>query len=437
MPSRRVSDLVPYGNPILRYALLAALIILASVCFDYKKMQNEYFTVPFFSGAANFEWGRGEVYNEADITRFYELSTREAREAHRVQRSENPEDLKPLPFARRGYLYVSLVARTLFFWMGDLKAVESLQVLVHILITLFVISLLPNRLSRVLFLLLYGVNPIILRYVTFPYYYYWQTIPTALVLPYLLDRNFRFGVSALLVPPLLALVFIVRPTMLLVSIFLVIWLLLRESRTVAVSTAVVCLVCAVAALSPREGGGHGPWHTAYTAIGAYPNPYGIERFSDEFAHKFFEEEVGVPRKWEAGGTFYEKEAIAKYAARVKKEYLDIVRENPLLLLRNAILNYFQSFSIGYLNMSRTLSYLSAFVGFVYCGVLLLKRKILFVVAISLASLTYVPYCAPVQVYMFGSYILLVGSFVDLANDELRRRGTGKPSSPMRTGQARA
>jgi hypothetical protein len=403
-------------KPTAVYVFLALIIAFASELFDLEEMQSAYFTVPFLSGAANFEWGRGWVYNEADITRFYQLETREAKEAHRIPRTEDPEDLKPYHFQKRGFLYVSLAARNLFFWKGDLKAIDSLQVLVHIVITLFFVSLLPRRLSKVLFLLLYGVNPLILRYATFPYHYFWQVIPTALMLPYLLDRKFRFGFFALLVPAVLAFIHTVRPTMVFVSVLLLIWILLRESRAVVISSVAVSLVCAVALYSYDDGFRKGPWHTAYTALGAYPNPYGIERFADEYAHHFFEEEIGEERKWKPGGSFYQDVASTRYTERVKKEYLKIVRENPLLVLRNAILNYFQSFSIGYLNLSRTLSYLSALVGFLYFGVLLLKRRYLFIVAISLASGSFVPYCPPIQIYMYGSYILLVGSLIDLLND---------------------
>jgi hypothetical protein len=59
------------------------------------------------------------------------------------------------------------------------------------------------------------------------------------------------------------------------------------------------------------------------------------------------------------------------------------------------------------------SYFSAAVGFVFCLLLLLKRQFLWILAIAASSATFTPYYPPIQVYMYGSFILIVCAFISL------------------------
>jgi hypothetical protein len=101
----------------------------------------------------------------------------------------------------------------------------------------------------------------------------------------------------------------------------------------------------------------------------------------------------------------------------------VLHERPDLLVRNALLNLFQTFSIGYVTASRPLSYLSALAGLACCVLLLVTRRWLFVLAIAASSVTYALYHPPVPVYLFGTYLLTIGALVDLL-----RRGQNAQSA---------
>jgi hypothetical protein len=398
-------------RPILLYACLGGLILVASVVFDNPKTQGIYLVVPYLSGAANWEPGRGWMYAEADTVRMTALSP-EAREDVRLEPSE---DLVPYAAQAPGYVYIALAARTVFFWMGDLAAVEWLQVLVHVAITLAFVALLQTRLQKALFFLLYGVNPLILYVATFPYYYFWQVIPSALLLAYLLDRRFRYGWWAVPAVALLAFMHTVRPTMVFVSAFFALLLVLRESRPVAAVSVALGLVCGVLLLASRPDEPLNPWHTAYTGIGAWPNPY-VHELSDAPGHELYEKAYGEEHRSGVGGNTSDPVYKKRYRKVTRESYLEILEKSPALLARNAVLNVLGSFSIGYITKSLALSYLSSAVGFAYCLLLLAARRFRFVAAILASCVSFALYFPPVPVYVYGTYILGIGAFVDLWRD---------------------
>ena len=50
-----------------------------------------------------------------------------------------------------------------------------------------------------------------------------------------------------------------------------------------------------------------------------------------------------------GGNYYETSTIRKYQEITKNKVMEIFGENPLLFIKNALLNSLQVFSIGYIN----------------------------------------------------------------------------------------
>lgn len=389
----------------------AVVIVAACVVLDNEKTQDIYLVVPFLSGAANWELGRGWMYAEADTLHMMEL-TPAAREGVRLEPSA---ELVPYAAQAPGYVYIALVARNLFFWMGDLAAAEWLQVLGHVVITLAFLVFLRTRLQKGLFFVLYGLNPLVIYVATFPYYYFWQVVPSALLLAYLLDRRFRYGWWALAAVPLLAFIHTVRPTMVFVSVFFVLLLVLRERRRVAVAAVALGCLCGVLVLGSRPEAGLNIWHTAYTGIGAWPNPY-VTELSDNTGHRLYEEAYGEEHRSSVGGNTSDPLMRKRYRKVTREAYMEVLERSPALLVRNAALNAMESFSIGYITASQTLSYVTAAVGFVYCTVLLLARRFRFVLAILASCVSFAVYFPPVPVYLYGTYILSIGAFVDLWRD---------------------
>jgi len=418
----------------LLYVSLGVAIAGACTVFDNPKTQNIYLVVPFLSGAANWEPGRGWMYAEEDTRRLMAM-TPEEREDVRLEPSE---ELVPYGAQAPGLVYIALVARHAFFWMGDLGALEWLQVAVHVAISLTLVALLRTRLQKVLFFGLYALNPLVIYVATFPYYYFWQVVPSALLVAYLFDRRFRYGWLAVPAVGLLAFLHVVRPTMVFVSALFLFFVFLREPWRVAGAAVALALVCGALLLATRPDEPVNPWHTAYTGIGAWPNPH-VQELSDGPGHILYEEAYGEKLEFGVGGNWSDPVVKERYRRLTREAYLEVARQSPLLLVRNAVLNVFASFSIGYITESQTLSYASAAVGFVYCMVLLAARRLLFVAAILASCVSFTLYFPPVPVYVYGTYILTIGAFVDLWRDprwEARllrllpiRRGTREALGP--------
>jgi hypothetical protein len=213
---------------------------------------------------------------------------------------------------------------------------------------------------------------------------------------------------------LLGLAFITRPTVLFLIIFILIIAFFKNSAKVAILSCIIFLTFVF--LFNRKTENKTVWHTIYIGVGAYPNLY-VTALSDNEAYAIYENQTGEKLNVSTGGNFYDLKVINRYEKLLQKEYMQIVRKAPFMLLKNAILNFFQSFSVGYfVDYPLWVSYLSSFFGFIFFNLLLIKRNFLWIAAIALSSLSFTPYYPPIQAYMFGSYILLVGAFIQLLHD---------------------
>ncbi len=393
-------------------AAIAALVLLASIPFDNTTRRSAPGILPFFSGAAHYEFGQGWRYCEEDFVRFLALPSREARDHYRFE--PDPDcDLRHYDLAAKGYLWVAIAARNVFFWMGDLKAVETVQVIGHIVLTLFVLAQLRRRLSKWLFLLLYGLNPLLLWFASYPVYYFWQAVPGGMVAAYLLRRDMRLGWWTLAVGGLLGFCFAIRPTVVFVSGFLLVLVMLRESWKYAIAGGLVFLLAGFVVF----GGSHqtDPWHTAYVGIAAYPNPY-VQEFHDRAAHRVWEEKSGERLDKGPYGNYREPGVVAETSEAKREAFLAIARESPGMLARNAFFNLLQSFSLGYVTDFPPLTAVSTILGAIVIGVLAWRRRWGFLVAIAASSASFVVFFPPIQIYMYGSYVLLVAAAIDIARE---------------------
>lgn len=398
---------------LLGWAAAAALIVAAALAFDNPYLRAAPLLGPFLSGAANLELGKGWRYSVEDVQRYAALPDDEARARFRFERRPDAE-LRPYELSSEGLVYVIWAARGLLPWMGDLQALEWLQIAIHVGLTLLVATRFREPVLQAAFVILYGANPLVLHTVTYPYYYFWQVVPTAILAAYLLDRRFRLGRWAPAVAVLLAGTHAIRPTGLLASMFLFVLVTTRESWRLGAASLAILLVVALGFLS---GAHHGkdPWHTAYIAIGAHPNPY-VASYRDGEAFEEFTRRTGETVDLSPTGNFYDPAFRRRLSEVTREAYLEIVRSDPLLIVRNAVLNYFQSFSIGHFVGRSRLNQLSTGLG-VLCFVWLVwRRRFLFVAAVTAAGATFVPYTAPVVLYLFGHYVLLVAAVIDTMRD---------------------
>jgi hypothetical protein len=58
----------------------------------------------------------------------------------------------------QGLVVLVILAKNIFFFLGDLEALQYLQYLTHILLSIFMLTLLEKRHQKILFFILYAIR---------------------------------------------------------------------------------------------------------------------------------------------------------------------------------------------------------------------------------------------------------------------------------------
>ncbi len=399
-------------NPWLM-ALAAAAMLAAAVLFWNQGSQTSAWIYPYFSGAANLGLDLAWKIDAAAYPGFAQLPYAGQIEYEFVR--GQPGDLTSYSILDRGYVFIVWIAQTLFFWLPSIKAVLWFQVAFHVVSVLWLLSLLPTARQRLIFLLAYGVNPVVLHFATFAYHYYWQVVPALLWLAYearggvRLERKVYWMLAAMMA------IFLVRQSTLLLSLFMLGYWIWKERTVHAWVALVVMLVFVLLVKNPSQ-----PWHTAYVGLGAYPNAGGIE-LSDESGYSRYKELSGTQiNTIPPDGNYYEETVRSAYYDALRKELIGYAVQHPGELVRNALLNSAQSFSLGYVTKSRMLSYLSAGVGVLVVLVMAWRGMYLRMAVLLAGVVGFVLYFPPIPAYMFGNYLLLTWVLVHVTDPWLAR-----------------
>ncbi len=384
---------------IIIYLLSTVFLLFVLNFFEKNQQQSADCTSAYLSGAANWSIGEGWKVNLPEMEYFKSLN-QEDRINYRFTATDETESYA---YNAIGLMYMDAVSRTIFFWQGDLQSLISLQQLIHILLSFSILFLLGSSRQKILFYFLYAVNPLIVYLVDFPYYYFWQVIPTAVLLIYIL-RDKKIGNMTFLIAIIFSIIFIIRPSTLFISLFVLGYIGYKENRLKAVLS--IALFLGLSFLMKPDSVNQ-PWHTMYTGVGAYSNEYNIE-LKDVSGYKKFEEETG---QITTGGC--KKDALyEEYVGNfIKKKYFDILEESPLLLMKNALLNIFESYGLGYKPNLMSVNYFSAFIGLTLMLLLLYYGEYVLFLAIGIAAGSFTLYYPPIAAYLFGSYILIVYSWI--------------------------
>lgn len=392
-----------------RQALLAAaLMVGCALLFWNPRSQSSSWIYPFFSGAVNldfdFVW-RVDVSGYANFERLPYIQQMDFRFV-----ATTLPNLAPYSVLDRGYVYVIWLAQTLLFWLPQIKAVIWFQILFHVVSSLWVLSRLGSRRQQIVFMLAYALNPLVLHFVTFAYLYYWQVIPALAWYCYEMRSDTKSLRSLWLLVLVLAGAFLIRQSTILISLLVLGLAAWRLKRLAAWAAVLGFLVFAVLAKNPSQ-----PWHTVYVGLGAYPNDANIE-LSDESGYKLFLEETGIRMSTTPpNGNYYDEAVRGRYYAVLKERLASYAREHPFQLVRNAVLNVLQGFSVGYPVGHLALAYGSAFLGLIVLAILALGRMYVTIALLLAGMAGFVLYYPPIPAYMFGNYLLLalaLASMVD-------------------------
>jgi len=397
------------------------LAIFLGIFFLYILMpvygMSPVWSVPYFSGAANTQAGGEWMFAPAEVVNFKALQGFEI--YHYQFKTFPPSGLAPYSYNTTAYLYIVKIAHFLLPFLGQVGAVVALQLLVHVGIVAIVGSKLPSVSHRLLFILLYAVNPLVLYITIMPFYYFWSGLGSAGAL--LILKNPKTDVFKLLVyTGMIIIGFLSRATVfpLIILAFMV---LLYYRRFVGAGLAMILVFGSIFLYGTfiNQTKGYGPWHTAFIGIGAYPNPYPyLNELSDDRGIERYEDLTGIQLSTSIGGNYYQKEIKSHYSEIMQEQYLQIVRENPGIILRNVILNTLQFYSIGHFaNQSLILNLLISFTGLAVLSFLFLKKAYGSILLIFLTGFGVALMTPPIPAYNFATYLVLIFSIISALSNE--------------------
>lgn len=390
-------------------ALLAVFAMIAcALLFWNQRSQAPSWMYPYFSGAANLGLDLAWRVDMSGFADFASMAYSQQMD-YRFGRAEL-SNLAPYSVLDKGYVYVIWVAQNLLFWLPQIKAIIWFQILFHVVSSLWVIGRLGSRRQQLIFMLAYAANPVVLHFVTFAYHYYWQVLPSLAWFWYETREGARTGRELYLLALVLAVAFLIRQSTAIVSLFILGYAAWRCKRVVGWGAVAGFLAFAMIAKNPSQ-----PWHTAYVGIGAYPNSAGIE-LDDESGYKLFKDSTGIQiNTAPPNGNYYDEKVRGQYYGVLKERLASYAKDHPLQLVRNAVLNVLQGFSVGYPVGHLTLAYASAFIGLIVLVVLAVRRMYVTIALIFAGVAGFVAYYPPIPAYMFGGYLLLslaLASIVD-------------------------
>ena len=334
---------------------------------DSDKMMIPEFTAPYFSGAALLSESNEWQFNLSEVDSLHSFLSTENKDQARdkinsFRFSTKSINSRTYSVNQPGYLYVVYIAQNIFFWTGGIGAVKLLQLFVHALISLCILLRLKQKRNQILFFILYCINPLILYYALYPFYYFWVVIPSGIfIYIYLTKRKLPFG-GILLISFALAFLFHIRSTVVLISI-LSLFLMSQHMSRYKIASVFIIYFLAILGLSPKKSHKH-PGHILYTSLGAYPNAF-VENFSDTVSWNAYSNYTGEKYSYTSSPGLYDRDVFFGESKWCLKEYKKIALDNPFMILKNALLNYLQCFSYGHIRPSITLCYISSILGFFF------------------------------------------------------------------------
>ncbi|MDY7394199.1 hypothetical protein UMM65_03020 [Aureibaculum sp. 2210JD6-5] len=395
--------------------ILIIISLIVSYFIVQDKRMSDNWMGPYLSAAHNLEWSGDFKISVNEVNYFKDLDV-ESQDSYRFSQSTGLSHYNHNPI---GYAYLIRGATFLFPFVGHQMAIILLQCFVFFLINFLFLTLNSfNNKQKWLFLILFTVNPIILRFVTFNFYYFWQIIPSVLFGYLILCKKPNSAVLSIMIL-LLPFIILTRPTVvfaLLIALFL---LYKRTSLLFLTSSTIYIVLISFWLFQPIK---KNIWHTIYTGLGAYTNSYNI-KLNDNTTYKLYENKTGKKLNASIGGNYYNNDIINEYTEITKSETLKIFNKSPMLFIKNAIVNTLQGFSIGYINKAGdNINYIISFTGFLLACLLLYFKKYLWFLMIGLSIGSFTLYYPPIQAYMYGAYLLMILFLItlDFGNLNLKR-----------------
>jgi hypothetical protein len=146
------------------YVTATIICILACVALNNKKQISPVFLVPYMSGAVNYQFPNNWLFIESEVDN-YKILTPEEKVDYNFLKDAEQSTMYNYNYI--GLVYIIMFTNFALPWLGDIAALEVIQVMVHIITSLLIMHMLSNPSSKVLFFFLYMINPLIIYVATF------------------------------------------------------------------------------------------------------------------------------------------------------------------------------------------------------------------------------------------------------------------------------
>lgn len=389
---------------IVPVVLAAALLLvnLHNVATTFR--QSSVWTGPYLSAAANLSWPPAFLIDLEDINQFNHLDDPTLEDQYQFKASG---PLTPYAYNDIGYVYLIWFAKGMFPFLGHQQSILLLQALLHlVLCTLLVNDRAFSNSWRLGFLILYALNPIVLKYVVFNHYYFWQSVPSLLIV--LLAGKSTRNTGTYVLIAFLPWAVLARTTTLLVVPVILYLLYKNRGRATLLTTLTYCTAVGFFFFKPSQ---KNMWHTAYIGTGAYANPYGIN-LSDNDGYDLYQKSYGEPLSATTGGNLYDPAVFSEYKALTQKAFLENFALTPGLYLKNAMVNSAGAYSVGYLSGKPDwINYLLAGLGLLVIILFVQSRQWVYLISMGLLAFSYTLYYPPIPAYLFGNYALLIAGLL--------------------------
>lgn len=402
-------------DTFLYNGILILCVVLSVALFSNKSTMGYNWTFPYFSGAANFEKLFDWKISPSDFENVKKLENSFKLKNYIDYKHKKTDDLVPNTVNNYGYVLVAFASQNIFPFLGDLRGVIYFQLIIHIIISLFLINFtLSSPLKKLFFILFYAANPLVVHFTTFPFYYFWMFIPSFFIVVLIMKEKWSSCLVYIAIPILLFSLLIRPTTLFLMIFFFVIAFFFAKSSPLKISVVFAFCLFIIGASSvlslikPSKK----PWHIMYLGIGAYHNKSGVVGTADSEGYKYFYQKTKTVIKTDAiNGNYNDPIVRREYTNTLKSRYFEILREEPLMLLRNALVNTLQVFSIGHIADRPLLNLINTLVGFLVFTFLIYTRQLVWVLAILASAVSFSLYYPPIPAYNFAAYLLLVFAFI--------------------------
>jgi hypothetical protein len=380
--------------------LFLALVLASFYVLLQPQRQKSTWVAPYYSASANQSFGGPMLIDSAQLAKFDALDDVKLEDRFQFTASSN---LRPHLYNEIGYTYLVQAAHFIFPFLGQQAAIKVFQCLIHfLLVGLILFSPQIDARVKLGVFLLFGLNPLVLKFVVFNFYYFWQCIPAFLLGSIMVGQHKQ----GFLLLPILLLPFslLARVTPVGLAALSVYYAYKRIGWHMAVGIFIFTL--SVYNMTHQSGTVRNPYHTMYVGLGAYSNPEGI-KLSDNEGYKLYRSSTGQELNASIGGNIYKPEVMESYKAILKKKVNKIFQEHPGMFLRNAIANSLASCSVGYVvGLPDFANYIISLSGLLILIFLAVGGQYWAIIALVLFSGTFTWFYPPIPAYMFANYATL-------------------------------